>query len=148
MRADLPLRPPEEVVGEQAKKATVRRFREAIPHKARRNGAKLCFACISTMRLGRAMKNPTPATKKDSIVDTISAMEFCFICPKRLIFALLPLISAVLRAFFSFRNTKSAILCPGKTEVADFVSFKGLIVQRINLCNKYQYNNVHKFDYL
>ena len=24
---------------------------------------------------------------------------------------------------------KSAILCPGKTEVADFVSFKGLIVQ-------------------
>ena len=27
-------------------------------------------------------------------------MEFCFICLKRLIFALLPLISAVLRAFF------------------------------------------------
>ena len=35
--------------------------------------------------------------------------------------------------FFSFRNTKSAILCPTKTEVADFVSFKGLIVQGINL---------------
>ena len=33
---------------------------------------------------------------------------------------------------FSFRNTKSAILCPGKTEVADFVSFKGSIVQGIN----------------
>jgi hypothetical protein len=49
---------------------------------------------------------------------------------------------------FSFRNTKSAILCPAKTEVADFVSFKGSIVQGINLCNKYQYNNVHKFDYL
>ena len=34
---------------------------------------------------------------------------------------------------FSFINDKSAILCPGKTEVADFVSFKGLIVQGINL---------------
>jgi hypothetical protein len=34
---------------------------------------------------------------------------------------------------FSFRNTKSAILCLGKTEVADFVSFKGSIVQGINL---------------
>ena len=33
---------------------------------------------------------------------------------------------------FSFRNTKSAILCPGKTEVADFVSFKGSIVQGMN----------------
>ena len=38
--------------------------------------------------------------KKDSIVDTISAMEFCFIYGKCLIFALLPLISVVLRAFF------------------------------------------------
>ena len=34
---------------------------------------------------------------------------------------------------FSFRNDKSAILCPGKTEVADFVSFKGSIVQGMNL---------------
>ena len=49
---------------------------------------------------------------------------------------------------FSFVTDKSAIRCPGKTEVADFVSFKGLIVQGINLCNKYQYNNVHEFDYL
>ena len=49
---------------------------------------------------------------------------------------------------FSFMNDKSAILCPTKTEVADFVSFKGSIVQGIDLCNKYQYNNVHKFDYL
>ena len=87
------------------------------------------------------------SAKKDSIVDTISAMEFCFIYGKYLIFALLPLISAVLRAFF-YTNNKSAILCPGKTETADFVSFNGLIVQGINLCNKYQYNNVHKFDYL
>jgi hypothetical protein len=52
------------------------------------------------------------------------------------------------KGVFSYSNNNSAILCPGKTEVADFVSFKGLIVQRINLCNKYQYNNVHKFDYL
>ena len=49
---------------------------------------------------------------------------------------------------FSYKNDKSATLCPGKTEVADFVLFKGSIVQGINLCNKYQYNNVHKFDYL
>ena len=35
-----------------------------------------------------AMKNPLPATKKDSIVDRVSAMEFCFIYGKRLIFAL------------------------------------------------------------
>jgi hypothetical protein len=34
---------------------------------------------------------------------------------------------------FSFINDISAILCPGKTEVADFVSFKGSIVQGINL---------------
>ena len=34
---------------------------------------------------------------------------------------------------FSFINDKSAILCPGKTEAADFVSFKGSIVQGINL---------------
>ena len=48
--------------------------------------------------------NPVSATKKDSIVDTISAMEFCFICSKCLIFALLPLISAVLRAFFHIKT--------------------------------------------
>ena len=37
------------------------------------------------------------------------------------------------RGVFSIINDKSAILCPGKTEVADLVSFKGLIVQGINL---------------
>jgi hypothetical protein len=37
---------------------------------------------------------------------------------------------------FSFRNTKSANLCPGKTEVADFVSFKGSIVQGIKIYKK------------
>lgn len=50
------------------------------------------------------LSNPTPATKKDSIVDTISAMEFCFIYGKCPIFALLPLISAVLRAFFLIKT--------------------------------------------
>jgi hypothetical protein len=34
---------------------------------------------------------------------------------------------------FSYISDKSAILCPTKTEVADFVSFKGSIVQGINL---------------
>ena len=33
---------------------------------------------------------------------------------------------------FSYKTDKSAILCPTKTEVADFVSFKGLIVQGMN----------------
>ena len=39
---------------------------------------------------------------------------------------------------FSYKNDKSAILCPAKTEVADFVSFKGLIVQGINLTVKFE----------
>ena len=43
---------------------------------------------------------PISATKKDSIVDRVSAMEFCLIYGKRLIFALKPLFSVVLRAFF------------------------------------------------
>ena len=34
---------------------------------------------------------------------------------------------------FSHKNDKSAILCPVGTEVADFVSFKGSIVQGMNL---------------
>ena len=34
---------------------------------------------------------------------------------------------------FSYINDKSAILCPVGTEVADFVSFKGLIVYRLNI---------------
>ena len=34
---------------------------------------------------------------------------------------------------FSYVNDKSAILCPGKTEAADFVSFKGSIVQGLVL---------------
>ena len=37
---------------------------------------------------------------------------------------------------FSYISNKSAILCPGKTEVADFVSFKGSIVQGIKIYKK------------
>ena len=36
------------------------------------------------------------------------------------------------RGIFSYKTNKSAILCPTKTEVADFVSFKGSIVQGFN----------------
>ena len=45
-------------------------------------------------------------------------------------------LTAILGGFegvFSYKTDKSAILCPVKTEVADFVSFKGSIVQGINL---------------
>jgi len=41
----------------------------------------------------KAGQHPIPATKKDSIVDTISAKEFCFL-------ALKPLISMAFRVFF------------------------------------------------
>ena len=41
---------------------------------------------------------------------------------------------------FSCQNDKSAILCPAKTEVADFVSFKGSIVHRINLNAELKYD--------
>ena len=37
---------------------------------------------------------------------------------------------------FSYKTDKSAILCPIKTEVADFVSFKGSIVQGIKIYKK------------
>ena len=55
---------------------------------------------ISVEALGGELTNPTSATKKDSIVDTISAMEFYFLYGKCPIFTLLPLISVILRAFF------------------------------------------------
>ena len=38
---------------------------------------------------------------------------------------------------FSFINDKSANLCPGKAKVADFVLFKGSIVQGIKNLIKY-----------
>ena len=37
---------------------------------------------------------------------------------------------------FSYKTDKSAILCPDKTETADFVSFKGSIVQGLVLTDK------------
>ena len=40
---------------------------------------------------------------------------------------------------FSYKTDKSAILCPGKTEVADFVSFKGSIVQGMILLDKLEF---------
>ena len=41
---------------------------------------------------------------------------------------------------FSYKTDKSAILCPGKTEVADFVSFKGSIVQGMILLDKLEFD--------
>jgi hypothetical protein len=38
-----------------------------------------------------------------------------------------------LEGVFSYKTDKSAILCPDKTDMADFVSFKESIVQGINL---------------
>ena len=52
---------------------------------------------------------------------------------KMLIFCPLTALFGGFEGVFSFINAKSAILCSGKTEVADFVSFKGSIVQGINL---------------
>ena len=40
---------------------------------------------------------------------------------------------------FSIINDKSAILCPTKTETADFVSFKGSIVQGMILLGKLEF---------
>ena len=37
---------------------------------------------------------------------------------------------------FSYKTDKSAILCPDKTETADFESFKGSIVQGMILLDK------------
>ena len=47
---------------------------------------------------------------------------------------------------FSIANDKSAILCPDKIEAADFVSFKGSIVHRINV-EKYVeiWYNMHSY---
>ena len=39
--------------------------------------------------------------------------------------------------FEGYKTDKSAILCSDKTEVADFVSFKGLIVQGIKFICAY-----------
>ena len=49
---------------------------------------------------------------------------------------------------FSFINAKSAILCPAKTEAADFVSFKDSIVHRISVekMGEIWKNNVEKLN--
>ena len=49
------------------------------------------------------------------------------------IFRPLSAIFSGFKGIFSYKTDKSAILRPDKTEVADFVSFKGSIVQGINL---------------
>ena len=76
------------------------RFGEAKEQKQGVCRAEQAQATADDYATRVGLSNPTPASKKDSIVDTISAMEFCFLCEKYLIFALLPLISADLRAFF------------------------------------------------
>ena len=89
--------------------------------KRRSQSKETCYVNYSrsktTMRREWDFQIPPPQPKKDSIVDRISAMEFCFL-------ALKPLILMVFRVFF-FINDKSATLCPGKTRMADVLSFKG-----------------------
>ena len=45
------------------------------------------------------------------------------------------------RGVFSYKTDKSATLCPAKTEVADFVSFKGSIVQGMILLDKLEFDD-------
>ena len=46
------------------------------------------------------------------------------------------------KGVFSFVTDKSAIPCPGKTEVADFVSFKISIVQGMILLDKLEFSSL------
>ena len=62
--------------------------------------------------------------KKDSIVDWVSAMEFCFLYGKHPVFFPFTAHFGGFDGVFSFINNKSAILCPAKTEVADFVRLR------------------------
>jgi hypothetical protein len=43
------------------------------------------------------------------------------------------------RGVFSYKSDKSAFACPDKTETADFVSFKGSIVQGMILLDKLEF---------
>ena len=52
------------------------------------------------------------------MVSILDAHENALFCPLTAIFG-------GSRGVFSYKTDKSASLCPGKTEVADFVSFKG-----------------------
>ena len=71
-----------------------------------------------------------PVHKKDSIVDRVSAMEFCFLYEKQLIFFPFTAHFGGFEGIFSYKTDKSAFACPVGTNVADFVSFKGSIVYR------------------
>ena len=79
------------------------------------------------LAFGKSVSNPTI---KYPIIDTISAMDFALytkmphFCPFTAHFG-------GFEGVFSCINEKSAILYPGKTRMADFVSFKGSIVQGI-----------------
>ena len=70
--------------------------------------------------------------QKENITQTVGVFLFA-LYDKNGLFCLLTAIFGGFEGVFSFINNKSAILCPAKTEVADFVSFKGSIVQEINL---------------
>ena len=88
-----------EVVGSKAK--TIKYcFCRSETAQSKAVKERVCRATRSAYATVEGLSNPTSATKKDSIVDTISAMEFCFIYEKCLYFALKSLISVVLRAFF------------------------------------------------
>ena len=84
----------------------------------------------TTMRLGRAMTNPTRNQKRFhsrynfGYGILLYMHKTAHFCPFTAQFG-------GFKGVFSFLNDKSALLCPSKTEVADFVSFKGLIVQGI-----------------
>ena len=62
------------------------------------------FGKLDGCAVGRVVQIPPPQPKKDSIVDWVSAMEFCFIYGKRLVFALKPLFSVVPGAFFLIKT--------------------------------------------
>ena len=109
--------------------------RLCLAHKTTHDGDWALFAqtFLTTMRRWRAMKNPTDRNQKRfhsrynfgyGILLYIRKMP-CF-CP----------LTAILGGFegiFSYKTDKSAILCCVTAKVADFVSFKGSIVQGINL---------------
>ena len=86
----------------------------------------------TTMRLGRESKpHPRNQTRFPSRYNfgygiLLSIRKTAHFCPFTALFG-------GFKGVFSQISDKSAILCPIKTEVADFVSFKGLIVHRLNI---------------
>ena len=91
---------------------------KAVQHNAKdTDRCPFCVGCGNEVCASRHPeegneKSHRPPTKKNSIVDTISAMEFCFICSKCLIFALLPLISVILRAIFNLSTINPPTSAP------------------------------------